>query len=595
MQGVGWSSIKRGRYPFGRLSHNAHSVILRSMKLAVILCTSICAFAAAPTTDIKVDQVGYPSHSAKLAMVVSQTLAKDFTVRRAGNDSVAFHGRLGEPVRDADSGDLIQEADFSKLEKPGKYYVDVPGAGRSWNFSIGPDVYARAFYLAMRSYYGQRCGTAVDLGPEFPGYRHAACHQEGAYHASSGKTGPHVSAKGWHDAGDYGRYVVNSGIATGTLLWTWEMFGDRLQRAKLNIPESGNGTPDILNEVRWNLDWMLSMQDEDGGVWHKQTSEHFCDFIMPEKDTLISYVVGTGAEPFKSSCATGDFAAVMAIAARVYKPFDAAYAEKCLRGARQAWKWLEQHPDVIFRNPAGVSTGEYGDGDCADEHLWAAAELWRSTGEPDFEKYFLDHYGAFRKTVKPNGPPGWGDVAPLALWTYALGHGKNADAAAAITHDAVSAAQQIVERAVRHPYRISLTAADYVWGSNGVAANYSMQLLVANALRPDPRFVEAALGNLHYLLGRNTFSLSWVTQLGENPYHHPHHRPSAALGLGEPWPGLLSGGPNSGRQDAAMQKLPKGPPAKMYLDEQASYASNEVAINWNAPLVFVLAGALAGN
>jgi endoglucanase len=152
-----------------------------------------------------------------------------------------------------------------------------------------------------------------------------------------------------------------------------------------------------------------------------------------------------------------------------------------------------------------------------------------------------------------------------------------------------------VERSNRHPYRISLTPADYIWGSNGVAANYSMQLLVANALHPDRRFVETALDNLHYLLGRNTFSLCWVTQVGENPLHHPHHRPSVGVGLPEPWPGLLSGGPNRGRQDAAMRKLPNGPPAKMYLDEQASYASNEVAINWNAPLVFVLAGALGGN
>jgi endoglucanase len=164
---------------------------------------------------------------------------------------------------------------------------------------------------------------------------------------------------------------------------------------------------------------------------------------------------------------------------------------------------------------------------------------------------------------------------------------------AAIAQDSASAAQQIVERSSHHPYRISLTSADYIWGSNGVAANYSMQLLVANALRPDRRFVEAALDNLHYLLGRNTFSLSWVTQVGANPYHHPHHRPSG--GLPEPWPGLLSGGPNRGRQDAAMMKLPNGPPAKMYVDELASYSTNEVAINWNAPLVFVLAGALAGN
>ncbi len=563
------------------------------MKRVAIFLISCCGFAAAPTTEIKVDQVGYLPHSTKLAMIASHTLARDFFVRRASNDSTAFHGKLAEPVSDADSGDLIQEADFSKLDKPGKYYLEVPGVGRSWNFAIGPNVFSRAFYLAMRSYYGQRCGTAVDMGPEFPGFKHAACHLEGAYHTSSGKTGQHTSAKGWHDAGDYGRYVVNSGISTGTLLWTWELFGDRIKQMKLDIPESGNGTPDILNEIRWNLDWMLSMQDDDGGVWHKQTSERFCAFIPPEKDTLVSYVIGIGKEPFKSSCATGDFAAVMAIAARVYRPFDAAYADKCLRVARQAWEWIEKHSDVEFRNPRGVSTGEYGDSDCSDEHLWAAAELWRATGDAGYERYFLEHFGAHRKAIGPSRPPSWQDVAALALWTYALGHGKNADAVAAITQDSVNAAGQIAERAAHHPYRISLRAADYVWGSNGVAANYGLQLLVASVLKPNPRFVEAALDNLHYLLGRNTFSLSWVTHLGENPFSHPHHRPSA--GLPEPWPGLLSGGPNRGRQDAAMRKLPDGPPAKMYLDEQASYASNEVAINWNAPLVFVLAAALPAN
>jgi endoglucanase len=562
------------------------------MKPIAIFFISVCAFAAAPANDIKVDQVGYLPHGAKVAMVASSTLAKEFSVKRSGKDSVAFHGKLAEPVTDPDSGDLVQILDFSKLDKPGKYYIEVPGVGRSWDFSIDGNVFSNAFYLTMRSYYGQRCGTAVDLGPKFPGYKHAACHLQGAYHASSGKTGPHVSAKGWHDAGDYGRYVVNSGISTGTLLWAWELYGDRLKQVKLDIPESGNGTPDILNEIRWNLDWMLSMQDEDGGAWQKQTSDRFCNFIMPEKDALVSDVIGTGAEPYKSSCATGDFAAVMAIAARAYRPFDAAYADKCLRVARQAWDWLEKHPDVLFHNPAGVSTGDYGDGNCADEHLWASAELARTTGDAAFDRYFLDHFTPFRKTIRAVGPPSWADVAPLALWTYALGHGKNADAVAAITQDSVSAAQQIVERTARHPYRISLTPADYIWGSNGVAANYSMQLMVANALHPDTSFVDAALDNLHYLLGRNTFSLSWVTQLGENPFRHPHHRPSGASGLPEPWPGLLSGGPNRGRQDAAMKKLPNGPPAKMYLDELASYASNEVAINWNAPLVLVLAGAL---
>jgi endoglucanase len=162
--------------------------------------------------------------------------------------------------------------------------------------------------------------------------------------------------------------------------------------------------------------------------------------------------------------------------------------------------------------------------------------------------------------------------------------------AGAIKKRTLETAREIVARSDRHPYRLSLTTKDYIWGSNSVAANYAMHLLIANQLQRDASFVQAATDNAHYLLGRNTFSLSWVTQVGANPYRHPHHRPSGADQNAEPWPGLLSGGPNAGRQDPAMKKLPDGPPARMYLDEQDSYASNEIAINWNAPLVFILAG-----
>lgn len=560
--------------------------------LLLLLLTSFSTIAAGPTNQIKVDQVGYLSFAPKIAFVVSANPADEFTVRRKQDDSLVFHGKLSAPVDDSDTGDRVQAADFTSLQKNGTYYLLVPGVGRSWDFTIGPNVYMRAFYLSMRAFYGQRCGTAVDLGPEFPGYKHGACHLVGAYHQSSGKSGPHESARGWHDAGDYGRYVVNSGISTGTLLWTWEIFGARIKNVNLNIPESGNGTPDLLNEVRWNLDWMLTMQDADGGVWHKQTSENFAPFVMPEVDSSISYVIGTNKEPYKSSCATADFAAVMAIAARAYQPFDAVYAQKCLAAAEKAWAWLQKYPDITFRNSSGVITGGYGDNVCGDELLWASAELWRTTGKEPYENYFLDHFGLFVKELRPVGPPSWPRVAPLGLWTYVLGGGKNQDAITTIRQATKKAADEIVDRTNHNGYRISMTTKDFGWGSNAVAANYGMQLLVANAIRPDAHYVETAAENLHYLLGRNTFSLSWVTLLGENPFRHPHHRPSAADKNPEPWPGLLSGGPNPSRQDAAMSKLPNVPPAKMYLDEQESYASNEVAINWNAPLVFLLAGML---
>src|SRR5262249_20077293 len=158
------------------------------------------------------------------------------------------------------------------------------------------------------------------------------------------------------------------------------------------IPESGNGTPDILSEARWNLEWMLTMQDDDGGVWQKQTSARFAGFVMPEDDRLESEIIGTGAAPYKSTCATADLAAVAAIAPRVYKPFDEKFAAKNLKAARQAWLWGENNPNVAFKNPHGISTGEYGDNDCRDERLWAAAELWRTTGEAVYNDFFLKNY-----------------------------------------------------------------------------------------------------------------------------------------------------------------------------------------------------------
>lgn len=545
------------------------------------------------SVQIKVDQVGYLPGSAKLAVVTGS--AKTFEVKRASDNISVFKGELAPATPDADSGDSIQIADFSKLRDPGTYYLDVTGVGQSWKFSIAQDVFSHTYYLAMRAFYGQRCGTAVDLGSEFPGFTHPACHLKGEFHASSGKEGERDNVGGWHDAGDYGRYVVNSGISTGTVLWTWEIFGPRIKAIKLNIPESGNGTPDILNEARWNLEWMLKMQDEDGGVWHKQTSTHFPGFIMPEDDHLPSAVIGTGKQPFKSTCATADLAAVAAIAARVYSPFDAKFAAKNLEAARKAWLWTEKFPNVTFHNPPGISTGDYGDDSCSDERLWAAAELWRTSGDKSFNEYVVSHYPDFRSTLDTPAAEGWREVAPMGLWTYALGARKGSDIGiiADIRKRTLQAAHAVVENTTKNGYRVSLRPREYVWGSNGVAATYGVELLIANVLSPDPSFVATALDDLHYLLGRNTFSLSWVTQVGENPYHHPHHRPSGADKNDEPWPGMLSGGPNAGRQDAVLKALPADlPPAKVYADDQGSYASNEIAINWQASLVFLLAGVL---
>src|SRR5262249_55633536 len=151
----------------------------------------------------------------------------------------------------------------------------------------------------------------------------------------------------------------------------------------------------------------------------KLTSERFGSFVMPQDDDGgPRYVIGTGSSPYKSSCATGDFAAVMAIAARVFRPFDAAVAATSLGAAGQAWTWLTVNPNVTFKNCCGVVTGEYGDGDCSDERLWAAAELFRTTGAAPYNAYFVSASAA--PTVVTGIPPSWQNVRALALFTYAL-------------------------------------------------------------------------------------------------------------------------------------------------------------------------------
>jgi endoglucanase len=493
------------------------------------------------------DQVGYRPGTIKQSTVrfmEAGTIGADrleYVVRSAANGSIVFRGKLAQPLVDAASGDRTSIADFSGLRIPGAYRIEADGAAGDL-FPIAENAYEAALKLTMRSFYGQRCGCSVDLGG---GYRHPPCHGAGAFHASSGKSGPLPNHGGWHDAGDYGRYIVNSGISTGTLLWAWELFPQPLRKLSLGIPESGGRTPDYLAEIRWNLEWMLSLQDTDGGVWHKQTSEHFCAFIMPQDDTLTSYVIGTGAEPFKSTGATADLASVMAIAARCYGAFDAEFAKRCLAAARAAWSWSISHPNVAFDNPPGVATGGYGDGNLSDEILWASAELWRTTGESQYEKAFLAGLSPAGKPLVIDAP-GWGDVRSMACWAYLLaGRPGSAQSKALIREGTLAAAAGLVERSRQSGYGNTLALSDYGWGSNGMAANQSLLLLIADHLHSDNTLRQTALNNLHYLLGRNCFGVSWVTQLGLRPFQHPHHRPSAADGIAAPWPGLLSGGPNA--------------------------------------------------
>jgi len=536
-------------------------------------------------SKICMNQLGFLPDGPKVATVGRR--ADSFLIRSMKDQSVVFRSTLTPPSLDRASGDTVQIADFSTLRAPGEYRIELDTGVSGDLFPIRQDAYEHALLLTTRSFYGQRCGYAVDLGG---GYAHPKCHREAAFHLSSGKTGPCHIYGGWHDAGDYGRYIVNSGITVATLLWAWELYGAALRNLALQIPESGGKMPDFLAEIQWNLQWMLALQDSDGGVWQKQSRDDFCGFIMPQDEAGLNYVIGTGSAPYKGTCATADLAAVMAIAARCYSSCAPAFSQECLQASRSAWNWCRKHPNVLFKNPAGIRTAEYADSDCHDELLWATAELWRTTGDEDYQQAFMGLLPQPLSGITIDVPSAT-EVSSLGYWSYALASRKGSEAAiAAIRRVTLKAASEFVRRSSGNGYGNSLALEDYVGASNFVAANHALLLLIANQFESGSAYINCALNDLHHLLGRNCFGISWLSQAGSRPYQHPHHRPSVADHVVAPWPGLLSGGPNANPADPITKALGQQAPMRMYVDDERAYSSNEPAINGNAALVVVLAG-----
>lgn len=511
--------------------------------------------------------------------------AKEMTIE-GGNGNVDIVDAAGQVVLSvapsmAMSWDAynqqVQLVDFSELNVPGTYSVVQGGQTLRTDLKIADNTFEEVTKASLKWYYYQRASMALEA--TYAGqWKRPAGHTNTTIpkHNSAG-SGSIQSSKGWYDAGDYGRYIVNSGITTYTLLALYEHYPEYFKTLKWNIPAEGI-LPDILAEIKYNLDWMLTMQDTDGGVFHKMTSLGFPGDVMPAKDTDPIYVIGKG------SAATLDFAAVMATAARVYQPYDAAFASTCLEAAKKAYAWGQQNPNKAFRNPGDVSTGEYGDGSLGDEMNFASAELFVTTGDAS--------YG----NAKASGNvPNWGDVGGLATYDMAIHSTEFGAGAAAAKDSLLKVADDFVGRS-EIGFGVVMNKADFVWGSNAVAANQGVWLLHAYYLTGEEKYYKAARKVLDYLLGKNPLNMSFLTGFGTKSPKKPHHRPSTSDGVAAPVPGMLVGGPQPGGEDIGSESWEcrdyrTGSAATSYVDNNCSYASNEVAINWNAPMAY-LAGAI---
>jgi len=545
------------------------------------------------TESIRLNQIGYYPDSRKIAVIPADYADGTFYITSIDGKEVVYEGELTEPIAAGYSDKKTRLADFSAFTKNGKYTVVVPNLGKSFPFTIGEGIFEDLAKGSIKAFYFNRASTALD--EQHAGkWARPAGHPDDRImiHASAASPqrpeGTILSAPyGWYDAGDYNKYIVNSGITMGTLLSLYEDFPAYMQQQNLNIPESDNQLPDLLDEVLWNLKWMLKMQDpNDGGVYHKLTTANFEGMVMPHEATNQRYMVA------KSTAATLDFAAVMAQAHRVYKEYNPNLAIECLKAAELAWRWAKNNPEVLYRqdeinkkDEPQIQTGTYGDKSVADEWIWAAAELYISTQNPDY-----------LENIQPPGDefklPTWSNVAWLGYYSL-LRHRDDlqnlpAEIKEQLKKQLIRQADVYLEgmRESRFHTVMGSSAADFNWGSNSNAANQGILLIQAYLLNGDKKYKEAALSNIDYIMGRNATGYSFVTGFGTKSPLFPHHRPSEAEPDKAPVPGFLVGGPNPGQQDEC--DYPSDVPDESYVDETCSYASNEVAINWNAPLAYLV-------
>jgi len=540
------------------------------------------AFGVSFAAEVRMNQLGFFTGGTKTAVLQSGT-GDPVEVRQGA--SVVLSVTPSDANVWAPSGETVRQVDFSALATAGTYALYQGGAKISSDFAVADKPYSNVLDASLKFFYFQRASTAL-LAANAGVYARAAGHPDTKVqlHSSTGETGTISSPKGWYDAGDYGKYIVNSGISTYTLLALYEQFPTFFATRTWNIPESGNSTPDLLDEIRWNLDWMLTMQSASGAVYHKLSSLGFPGTTMPAKDDAgTRYAIG------KSTAASFDFAAVMAMASRVYLAVDPAFASQCYLAARRAYDWAMQNPNEYFSNPSDVSTGEYGDGKLSDEQFWASVEMHLASQD---KSNYLDNA---KSVVEDAGTPDWGSVNTLGYYTAAT----HASAFGGFQQDAQAAlltlANKLLAQAQSSGYGIAMQSSDFVWGSNGTMANQGIVLLHAYYLTGDVAYLHVAQQHLDYILGRNPLKMSYVSGIGTKSPLNPHHRPSQADGITAPVPGMLAGGPHTGGQDigAAAWNCANyiSTPAQSYFDNACSYATNEVAINWNAPLAY-LTGAL---
>ncbi|MDP4087985.1 MAG: glycoside hydrolase family 9 protein [Bacillota bacterium] len=542
---------------------------------------------------IKVNQLGYITKAAKYALVsgFSDTLkvqaGEAFEVKNAADNKTVYSGKLTLGVENdaVVSGEKVLKADFSDLQTAGTYYVAVAGLDNSPVFKIGDDIYNSLLVDAQRYYYYQRAGMALDAKYAGDYARGAGIPQDSSvtllsqYGQANAKK--YDVSGGWYDAGDYGKYTSAAAAAVSDLLWTYEIFPSEFKDASLNIPESGNKTSDLLDEIRYELDFMLKMQDTTTGGFYAHVWDQNAD-KTPDKVTeqdMRRYIqdIGEDGKPnTKPTPHTADAVAALAHSYVVYKNIDPSYAYRLLAAAVGGWGYLEAHPEYI-----GSKAGEpYTDPDDKNDRLWAAAELYRATGDKEYNDYFLAHYKDYDNAFIAHY---WGNMQQTAFYSYMSAANPDKTFASWYKEKFNKWSKETLDKASNNIWGTTLGENDYSWGSNSGVLGSTMDLYIGNKVLGNNlnNTVTAVRTSINYILGVNPLRISYVSGYGEdcvkNTYSNIYKNDANKL----PPSGYLAGGPNQ-NEGAIFSQFH----AKAYVDSAYEWTTNEHTIYWNSALVF---------
>ncbi len=546
--------------------------------------------------EIFINQVGYLPESDKYFLI---NIPNDkYEIVSKLDDSIAFSGDMQlRKEDDKSTGMTLYIGDFTTFTQKGEYYIKTGDGVKSYPFEIGDDVFDQVRNKSLKSFYFQRSGVELEETHAGIFARPAGHTKDLEYHKDSALQGTKDVSGGWYDAGDFGRYITPGSVTLGMMMMGYEQYPEKFDFDDNNIPESGNGVSDFLDEMRHELEWMLKMQNiEDGDFkgalpYMLNTKDYVWE--LPHVGSQSQYIYDF------STVATADFAAIMAFSARVFENQDSEFAKECLAASELAWDFAVNkvaYPAKGFTRPDDTVTGGYAENaadnfEDKDDKLWAAVELFLTTGSEEYHEYVKD---GFKNISYFSGGMNWMDTMGFANLQYLLGNHPDMDTALQATLKDLffKHCDNLMGKVESDGFKTALSSNEYYWGSNGEVLTRAEYLIFAYQLSNDIKYYNGALSQLNYVLGLNGNNMSYVSKLGSVSPDNIHHAAMATDGIDDSYPGLIAGGPNSAL--SGDYTLPKyfdntTPSALCYIDHIDSWASNENCITYNAPLIPVSA------